>query len=69
MAYDLLIRNGTVVDGTGAAARQADVAIANGRIAEIGRIRDGAAKVIDAESEVVSIHAPREGSDGRSRLD
>jgi N-acyl-D-amino-acid deacylase len=54
MAYDLVIRNGTVVDGTGAAARQADVAIANGRIAEIGRIRDGAAKVVDAADLVVS---------------
>ena len=39
MAYDLLIKNGTVVDGTGAPRRQADVAIANGRIAEIGKVR------------------------------
>ena len=54
MAYDLLIRNGTVVDGTGAPGRQADVAVASGRIAEIGRIKDGARRVIDAEGCVVA---------------
>jgi len=32
MACDLLIRNGTLIDGTGAPARRADVAIAGGRI-------------------------------------
>ncbi len=57
MAYDLLIKNGTVVDGTGAPRFQADVAIANGKIAEIGKIKDGAAKVIDAH-----------GLDRRARL-
>ncbi len=54
MAHDLLIRNGTVVDGTGAAARHADVAIAGGRIAEIGKVRDGAKQVIDADGCVVA---------------
>ena len=53
MTYDLLIKNGTVVDGTGA-AHQADVAIADGKIAEIGKISDGAAKVIDADDLVVA---------------
>lgn len=54
MAWDLLIRNGKVVDGTGAPAYHADVAIQDGRIAEIGRI-DGAAKeTIDASDQVVA---------------
>src|SRR4029450_3279254 len=48
MAYDLVIKNGPLVDGTGAPARQADVAIADGKIAEIGRVTSGAATVIDA---------------------
>ncbi len=54
MAYDLLIKNGTVIDGTGAPPRQADVAVASGRIAEIGKIGDGATRVIDAADCVVS---------------
>jgi N-acyl-D-aspartate/D-glutamate deacylase len=54
MAYDLLIKNGTVVDGTGAARFRADVAIAGDRIAEIGKINEGAKRVIDASDLIVS---------------
>src|SRR5437763_8009749 len=54
MGYDLLIRNGTVIDGTGALRRQADIAVKNGRIAEIGKIKDAAGKVIDADGCVVA---------------
>lgn len=54
MPYDLLIKNGTVVDGTGAPQYQADVAVANGQIAEIGKITDGAKKVIDAADLIVA---------------
>lgn len=54
MAYDLVIRNGMLVDGTGAAARRADVAVADGKIAEIGRVTEGAATVIDASDLVVA---------------
>ena len=54
MSYDLLIRNGTVVDGTDAPAVRADVAIAQGRIVEIGRVRDGAARVLDASDLIVA---------------
>ena len=54
MSHDLLIRNGTVVDGTGTPAYQADIAVAQGRIAEIGRLNGGASRVIDADSLVVA---------------
>jgi N-acyl-D-aspartate/D-glutamate deacylase len=54
MSYDLLIKNGTVVDGTGAPRRRADVAVADGQIAEIGKITDGAKKVIDASDLIVT---------------
>ncbi len=47
MAYDLVI-------GTGSAARRADVAIKDGKIAEIGKITDGASKVVDASDCVVA---------------
>jgi N-acyl-D-amino-acid deacylase len=54
MSYDLLIKNGTVVDGTGAPQYRADVAVTNGKIAEIGKITDGAKTVIDASDLIVS---------------
>jgi N-acyl-D-amino-acid deacylase len=53
--YDLLITGGQVVDGTGAAARQADVGIQAGRIVEIGRLAKlYAREVIDASGLVVA---------------
>jgi N-acyl-D-amino-acid deacylase len=54
MAYDLLLKNGTVVDGSGAPRFRADVAIAGDRIAEIGKISEGAKRVIDASDLIVS---------------
>jgi N-acyl-D-amino-acid deacylase len=49
MDYDILIRGGLVLDGTGSAGRQEDVAIRSGRIAAVARGLAGkAAKVIDA---------------------
>ncbi len=54
MSYDLLIKNGTVVDGTGSPRRRADVAVAGGRIAEIGKVSGGAHKVIDASDLIVT---------------
>ncbi len=54
MSYDLLIKNGTVVDGTGAARYRTDVAVAGGRIAEIGKITASANKVIDASDLIVA---------------
>ena len=54
MAYDLLIKNGLVIDGTGAPGRHADVAIAGGKIAEIGRVNGSAKQTIDASDCVVA---------------
>ena len=54
MSYDLVIKNGTVVDGTGAKRYQADVAIADGKIAEIGKVTEGAKRTVDAHGLVVA---------------
>jgi N-acyl-D-aspartate/D-glutamate deacylase len=54
MGYDLLIRGGTIVDGSGGAGYPADLGIHEGRIARIGRIRERAARVIDADGLVVT---------------
>ncbi|KPK08719.1 MAG: amidohydrolase [Betaproteobacteria bacterium SG8_39] len=54
MAYDLVIKNGLLIDGTGAPARSGDLAIAEGRIAAIGTVKDGAARVIDASDLAVA---------------
>ena len=45
---DLLIKNGTVVDGTGASGRQADVAIQGGKIATIGKVTESDQRVLNA---------------------
>ena len=54
MSYDLLIKNGTVVDGTGSKPRRADVAIAAGKVAEIGKVVEGAKKIIEASDLIVA---------------
>jgi N-acyl-D-aspartate/D-glutamate deacylase len=56
MSYDLVIRGGLVVDGTGLARRRGDVAVENGRVAAIGHIPGGSggAREIDAEGCVVA---------------
>src|SRR5512139_2170351 len=54
MSYDLVIKNGIVVDGTGKKRYQADVAIADGKVAEIGKVKEGAARTIDAHGLVVA---------------
>ncbi len=52
--YDLLIKNTKVVDGTGAAAYHADVAVSGGRIAAIGRLTDQSKRLIDASGLIVA---------------
>src|SRR5258708_32692255 len=54
MAYDMLIRNGLVIDGNGTPGGHADVAVAGGKIVEIGRIDGTARQTIDASDCVVS---------------
>ncbi|MGP0090586.1 MAG: N-acyl-D-amino-acid deacylase family protein [Xanthobacteraceae bacterium] len=55
MPYDILIRNGMVLDGSGSAGAVADLAVANGRIAAIGQdLMDDAARMIDARGLTVA---------------
>src|SRR5690606_15116451 len=54
--YDLIIRNGRILDGTGAAPLAGDIAIRNGRIAAIGTLDTAATapQVIDAQGQYVA---------------
>ncbi len=52
--YDVIIRNGTVIDGTGMPRFRADVGIAQGKIAAIGRLHESARETIDADGHIVS---------------
>jgi N-acyl-D-aspartate/D-glutamate deacylase len=52
--FDLVIRRGTVIDGTGADAFEADVAIAGGKIAAIGKVADRGREEIDARGLLVT---------------
>ena len=53
--FDILIKNGTLVDGSGASAYSADLAVANGKIAEIGENIQGEAKlVLDGQGMIVA---------------
>jgi N-acyl-D-amino-acid deacylase len=54
MAFDLVVKNGTVIDGSGLPRYRADVGVRDGRIVSIGRIRERAREVIDAEGHVVA---------------
>jgi len=53
-AYDLVVRGGTLADGTGAATYEADVAIKDGRIAAVGEVRGRGAEEIDAKGLLVT---------------
>jgi N-acyl-D-aspartate/D-glutamate deacylase len=54
MGFDLVIRGGTIVDGSGSARYRGDVGIAGTRIVEIGRIRAPAGRTLDAEGLIVA---------------
>jgi N-acyl-D-aspartate/D-glutamate deacylase len=52
--HDLIIKGGTLVDGTGVAARPADVGIDSGRITEVGAVQGGATRIIEADGLLVT---------------
>ncbi len=53
MTYDLLIKNGTVVDGNGTPRVRANVAVQGGKIAAIGQVDGAAGNTIDAAGQIV----------------
>ncbi len=53
MTYDLVLRGGSVLDGTGSPAQTADVAVADGRIVAVGRADGPAVRTIDVSGAVV----------------
>ncbi len=53
-AFDLVIRGGTVIDGTGSAPREADVGIIGNRITAVGAIAGNGAEEIDAKGKLVT---------------
>jgi len=64
--HDLIIRGGTVLDGTGAEPRTADVAISDGIVTDVGRVEGSAEETIDADGLLVTpgfvdIHAHYDG--------
>src|SRR6476646_9834871 len=54
MAYDLVIKNGQIIDGSGLPRFYGDVAVSGGRIVEIGRVNGEARRVIEADGLVVA---------------
>ncbi|MDP3488905.1 MAG: amidohydrolase family protein, partial [Phenylobacterium sp.] len=53
-AYDLVVRGGTLADGTGAPVYEADIAIKDGRIVALGEVRGAGAEEIDARGRLVT---------------
>ena len=54
MLYDLLIKNGRIIDGSGRPAFNGDVGVAQGKIVELGRLDGPARRTIEADGRVVS---------------
>jgi N-acyl-D-amino-acid deacylase len=54
MSFDIVIRGGTVVDGSGLGSFRADVGVVDGRIASVGKIAERGVEEIDAEGHAVT---------------
>src|SRR3954467_2928893 len=54
MVYDLLIKNGRIVDGSGGPSYRGDVAVKDGKIVEIGKLSGTAKQTVDAGGQVVA---------------
>jgi N-acyl-D-aspartate/D-glutamate deacylase len=54
MAFDLIVKNGMIVDGSGFARYRGDVGVKDGRITELGRLRAAADTVVDADGRFVA---------------
>ena len=54
MAFDLLIKNGRIIDGSGRPAFHGDVGVERGRIVELGRLDGPARRTIEADGRVVA---------------
>ena len=54
MTYDLLIKNGRIIDGSGRPAFHGDVGVARGKIVELGRLDGPARRVIEADGRAVA---------------
>ena len=54
MAYDLLVKTGRIIDGSGMPSFHGDVGVSRGKIVEMGRLSGPAKRVIDAEGMAVA---------------
>ena len=54
MTYDIIIRGGSIVDGTGSEPVPGDLAIKDGFIAAVGKVEGDAKQVIDATGQMVT---------------
>ena len=52
--YDLIIKNGTIIDGTGNKSYKADIGIVDGKISKIGVLNKDALKIVDANKLIVT---------------